>query len=313
MDSETYAALRAAASDPWLWIGASALFLGVALGQAARAILPERMRTARSGRRRSRRVARAVAFLSLAILFATGILVFTPKEALGPGAFPLEALAPYAAALALGGALAGLLPLAGGLPLAAVVLALALAFRAGIDGWTLYIGAGTVARLLPYEVEAASFKGELEVAGPGAAAGAHPASAAAGSASICVDALEFSGPLSLAARILGPSSGRGRYEPSRRFYRVAALVAPGAAPAFLDAPARQRWIEAVLPIAEGAGLEPGGALARSEALGGLAARYRSSGPGRGLAALVPVYFDLDEDRAPRIAARQAPAAGWDGK
>jgi hypothetical protein len=313
MDSEAYAALRAVAADPWLWIGAAALFLGVALGQAARAIIPERKKSARSGRRRSRRIARAVAFLSLAILFATGILIFSTKDALEPGIFPLEALAPYAAAAGLGGVLAGLFPLAGGLPLAALALASVLAFRAGIDGWTLYREAGTVARLLPYEVGPASFRGELEVAGPGAAAGAHPASAAAGSASICVDALEFSGPLGLAARILGPGRGQGWYEGSRRFYRVAALVAPGAAPSFLDPPARQRWVDALLPLPEGAGLEPGGALARSEALGSLATRYRSSGPGRALVALESVYYDLDEDRAPRISARQAPTPGWDAK
>jgi hypothetical protein len=248
----------------------------------------------------------------VALLFATGLLVVPPKAALDPASLTVESLVPYAAALGAGGALAGFLPIACGLPLAAVAVAGILALRAGLEGWTLYRGAGTVARLLPYEAKASSFRGELEVAGPGASAGTRPASMAAGSASICVDSLELYGPLGLAARVLGPSPSRGSYAP-RRLYRVAALVSPGAAPAFLDPPARLRWIDALLPLAEGAGLEPGGALARAEALAALVVRVRSSGPPRALAALEPVYLDLDEERSPRIAARLAPTPLWNAQ
>ena len=55
MGSDTYQALRAIGADPHLWIGASALFLGFALGQVFRALLPPRIRSARSMRTRSRR------------------------------------------------------------------------------------------------------------------------------------------------------------------------------------------------------------------------------------------------------------------
>jgi len=313
MDSESYLALRAIASDPYLWIGGGALFLGVAVGQSARAFFPGRRRSGKPGRRKSRRIARAVAFLSLALLFATGLLVVPPKDSLDPAVLTLEALGPYAAALGLGGALIGFLPLACGLPLAAVAAAGLFALRAGLGGWTPYRGAGTVARLLPYEVEASSFRGELEVAGPGAAAGSRPVSTASGSASICVDELELSGPLGLLASMFGPGSSQGRYESTRRLYRVAALVSSGASPVFLEPPARLLWIDAILPLTEGVGLEPGGAMARSEALGALAVRVRSSGPARPLAALEPVYFDLDEVKAPRIAARAKPTEGWNAQ
>lgn len=313
MDSESYAALRAIAEDPWLWIGGAALFLGIALGQTARALVPDRRGKGRPARKKSRRIARAVAYLSLALLCATALLVFPPKAALDPAALTMEALAPYAAALGAGGILAGLLPLACGLPIAAISVAGILALGAALEGWTPYRGALTVARLLPYEVGPSSFRGELEIAGPGSGSGSRPVTAAAGAASICVDALELSGPLGLLARAFGPGPMTRSYEPARRFYRVAAMVSPGAAAVFMDAPARSKWIDAILPLPEGAGLEPGGALARSETLAALAVRVRSSGPARALVALEPVYFDLDEDEAPRIAARQRPSPGWVAK
>jgi len=324
MGSETYQALRAIAADPHLWIGASALFLGFAAGQALRAILPPRVRTAKTGRRRSRRIARAVAYLSLALLFAACLLVFSSRDALSPSVLSVDAVAPYAAVLGAAGALAGAFPLAAGLPLAALAAAAAFAARATLADWTLYRSPGTIAKLLPYEAGPSSFRGELEVAGPGAAAGTRLVSMASGSASICVDTLEFTGPLGLFARLLGPEASKGWYSPARRYYRAAALVspnaslgrspgvlaAPNASPLFLEPPARLDWIDALLPLPEGFGLESGGALARAEILGSLAVRYRSSGPATPLVSLQSVYFALDEDREPRISARPAPSQGW---
>ena len=116
MASEAYLAFRAVAADPHLWIGGAALFIGVAAGQALRALLPGRVRNARTSRIRSRRIARAIAYLSLALLLATCLLIFPAKEALDPAVLVVEAVVPYAAILGAAGALAGAFPLAAGLP-----------------------------------------------------------------------------------------------------------------------------------------------------------------------------------------------------
>ncbi len=310
MDSEPAGAFGAVAADPWLWIGAAAFFFGLALGQALRAVLPARNLTAVTARRRSRRIARAVAYLSLSLLFATCILIIPSNDVLDSSVVDMDVLASYAAAIAGAGALAGAFPLACGLPLLAIAAALALAIRAALMDWTLYRGPSTVARLLPYEVGDSSFRGELEVLVPGAAVGTKIVSMDSNSASICVDILEFSGPAALTARILGPEAEQGPYTPLRRFYRVAALVSESAAPVFLDPPAHLGWIETVLPLPEDAGLKPGAAPTRTEAMGSLIVRFRFSGTGNRLSPLQPMYLDFVDDGSLRLETRTRATSLW---
>ena len=167
-----------AASGPWqepyLWASATALFVGLAVGQVTRALFLERRRDERSARLKSRRIARAVAFLSLGILTLAALLILADKGALVAGIHPVGSsgmpgpLVFWAGIVAVMGIIAGIWPLAAGLPVLAVTLAGLVLVRLGIEGWqpqrpATAGGTAKIAELLPYEVAAASFRGHLEL------------------------------------------------------------------------------------------------------------------------------------------------------
>jgi hypothetical protein len=310
MDSEPSAELMAFAADPWLWIASAALFFGLALGQALRALPPPRSRTQAAARRRSRRIARAVAYLSISLLCAACILILPSKKTLDSMLVSMDSLVFYTTLVLGAGTLAGLFPLAGGLSLLAIATILGIMIRTALRDWTVYTGPETVARILAYEVGTSAFRGELEVKGPGAAAGTRFVAMNSNSASICVEKLEFSGPLALPARLLGPGSAEGAYAPLRRFYRVAALVSADAPPVLLEPPSDLVWIDRLLPLPDNAGFEPGADPVRAGTFGGLLVRFRSAGPAVRLSALQSQYFSLDEDGPLRLEAGTKPDTKW---
>ena len=120
-------------ADPYLW----------SMARPSSPASPEGRVSAPFGdpRRRPRRIARAIAYLSLGILALTALFVFADKAALAE-AWAGALLPSSLGALALG-LCAGSLPLILGLPLAGIVLAALVLLNLGLEGWLpLRPGAG---------------------------------------------------------------------------------------------------------------------------------------------------------------------------
>jgi hypothetical protein len=304
MDSSSAPGIVAAGAlwaDPYLWTWAASLFAGLAAGQALRALLRSRRRADADRRRRSRRFARAIAFLSLGILAAAALFVLADKAGLSEAwaGTPLVLLA--WSLLSLGfGLCAGFRPLALGLPLAALGLAALGLANLGLRGWLpLRGGAGSwveVARFLPYEVGPASFRGQLELPERDSMPIAQEAGLASSSIGIHVESLELKGPLRLAAGIAYPRARAAStaYSRASGFYRVVGLAAPGSlgSLATLDfaGPPYARLLDALLPLS--GGNEPGGPPARASSPFGLALRTRRTSAASPVAVLEPVVFEL---------------------
>jgi hypothetical protein len=293
-------------ADPFLWIGTAAAFAGLAAGQALRAFAPTGLGRSHASRLRSRRIARAIAFLSLGILAAAALFVLADKVGLadawasGPARLGLLAWSALALAFGIG---AGSRPLLLGLPLAGLGLAALGLVHFGLEGWLPIrseAGAASdveVARLLPYEVGPASFHGQLEFPRRDSLPVVQEVGLASSSIGLCVESLELRGPLSLAACILlsearPPSTA---YSQTQRLYRVVGLAAPGSLAIGLAFPAPRyiHLLDAVLPLPAGAGLEPAGPAARAAAFFGLAQRSRRTSAAKPLVVLEPVVFGLD--------------------
>ena len=296
-------------ADPYLWVSVAAVFTGLALGQAARAFLPYRGPAARSARRRSGRVARAIAFLSFGILSVAALLVMADKGALAVGlarggAVPgAGALMPWAAVVAGLALVAGMRPLAAGIPLVCAALAVTFLARLALEDW-LPLRAPTaggsvkVAEMLPYEVGPASFRGHLELSERAAKPAAQELALGSNSVGVTVETLVASGPVAFLAKIVLPSP-RTLAATAPRFYRVVGIAAPGGATQAFSAPANIRLLDTLLPLAPGAGLEPGAAAATSGPVA-LARRSRQTSAASGLVALEPVSFGLGEDGVPTV-------------
>jgi len=276
----------AAREDPYLWAALAALLAGLALGQALRWLASPRG-PGKAGRRRAGRSARALAFLALALLPATGLLVFPPKAALLEPLLPWSALAAFAL-----GVLAGTWPRAAGAPIASLCLAAFLLLRSGLGGWIAFRGPREVATLLPYELAKGgkpSFRGDLELAERDSVPVAQEVSLDSGAAALAVESLEFEGPIGLAAYLA---------REGRSFYRVVALV--GESGSRLDFPPASALLDRLAALDAGAGLSPGGPPDSAEALRGMLSRRRSTSDLARLELLEPARFMLDSAIAPLV-------------
>jgi hypothetical protein len=189
-------------ADPWLLSGASAFLAGAALGEGIR-WLAAHLRQAE--RLASRRSARAVAWLALAILGAACLVSFALPL---PGG--LAALLPWIVAAGLSGLLAGLLPFSFGLPLLLVIIAFSALLLGGLGGQLPLRGEGPVASFSVFAAAPGLSSGELLVAERDSATASRLISLPADEAGLVIERLELSGPLGLLA---GP-----------RWYRVAGLA-----------------------------------------------------------------------------------------
>jgi hypothetical protein len=295
--------------DPYLWVSVAAVFTGLALGQAARAFLPYRGPEARAARRRSGRVTRAIAFLSFGILSVAALLVMADKGALAVGitkggAVPgAGALMPWAAVVAGLAFVAGMRPLAAGIPLVCAALAVTFLAHLALEDWlplraTAAGGSVKVAELLPYEVGPTSFRGHLELSERAAKPAAQELALGSDSVGITVETLVVAGPVAFLARVVMPTP-RVLTAVAPRFYRVVGIAAPGGAVQAFSPPANVRLLDTLLPLAPGAGLEPG-AAAVSSGVSALARRSRQTSAPSGLVALEPVSFGLGDDGVPAV-------------
>jgi hypothetical protein len=284
-------------ADPFLWASAATAFAGLASGQALRALVPSRRAPASSSRRRSRRFARAIAFLSLGILAAATLLVLADKGALADALAPGGGLLPCAAAFSALGLLAGFSPLGLGLPLSGLCLVVLVLVRLALAGWLPFRQpaaspsgpAFEIARLLPYEAGAASFRGQIELPERDSVPVAQEAALASGSAGLMAETLALKGPLRLAARIAMPRARSAAFA-TTRLYRVSGLYGERGTSQDFPAPRNAGLLDAVLPL--GAAEGP---ASSSAGLFGLALRLRVSSPAVPLVALQPVSFRLAED------------------
>jgi hypothetical protein len=287
--------------DPFSWAGAAALLLGLAAGQALGAALGAGRGRAAGKRPRPGRIARAIALLSLAILSVAALLVFADKTALGLALSRGGALAPFCAAALCLGFLAGLHPLVLGLPLAALALLGLGGLRLGLEGWLpLRPGSGEaveIARLLPFEVGPASFRGQLESPARGTASVTRELSLASASVCLGVQSLEFRGPLRLAGGLVRPGAASGAFPSALRFYRIAGLAAPGGPRLDFAAPPHARLLDAALPPPSiGLPGPDGEGVSRSGFLG-LVLRRSLWSPAAALAAFEPAVYSLSVDGA----------------
>ena len=293
-------------ADPYLWAGGSAFFAGLALGQGARALFGPSARFLFGSRKagssllRSRRIARATAYLSLAILAAAGLFVLADKAGLG-AAWGAErpALLAWAALALVGGGLAGFGPLVLGLPLAILAgLAFGL-LRLGLEGWIPLRSAGSgrveVARLFPYEVGPAFFRGQLELPERDSVPVAQELSLGSASAAPRLEGLELRGPLRLAALMALPKARSASTASAidLAFYRVVGLAAPGAKDLIFPGPRHAGILDALLPLPEGGGLASSGAPAEAAFPLGLVSRTRRTSAAASLVALETLAFELD--------------------
>ena len=199
-------------ADPCLWIAAAALLAGLGAGQLLRAFRGGG-RHGRPERLRAGRISRSIASLSLGILALTGLFVLADKGALSrviaDGALPWTA-ALFCAALA-----AGYRPLSVGLPLALVAAAAIATVRLGLEGWlpirhAAADGSMEIARLLPYEVGASSFRGQLELPERDSVPVFQDIRLASSSVGLLAEVVELKGPATPGLRASRAAPRRGR-------------------------------------------------------------------------------------------------------
>jgi hypothetical protein len=282
-------------SEPCLWGGLAALFVGLALGQALRACVPIHEPRVRSLHARPHRIARSIAFLSLGLLALVGLLVFVDKAVLAEALSASFSrggmvLLPWACVVALIGLLSGFRPFVLGLPLAFMAALACVLLSLCLEGWLPFRAAGgegyRIARLLPYEVGASSFRGQLETAERDSVPVLQELSFDSNSVALSAESLELSGPLGLAAKALtrsGGASGPGNGSASARFYRIVGIVAPGGREKSFVSPPRTSILNALVPKEAGS------------ALYGTVKKNRRVSEFSVLLALEPVVFSLDSD------------------
>jgi hypothetical protein len=300
-------------TSPYLWASVAALFLGLSCGQALRAFVRVGEAPATAARRRPRRIALAITYLSLGILALVGLLVLSYRSPAQSGGLrdAVErggAGIVWAVAMGLLCLLAGFRPIVLGAPVAALFAAVAGLVALGLEGWLplrpAAEGPVEIARFLPFEVGPGSSRGQLELSLRDSLPVVQALSLSSASLSVAAESIGLSGPLGFLADLVRPAKpARASTAASelRRFYRLAGLVEPGAAIRLFPAAGHPRLLDALLPpIAEGLGLEPGGETAKSSGIFRLAERRRSASPAAPLLALEPVSFGLREDGSVQI-------------
>lgn len=258
-----------ALANPWAWLGLAAFLLGLALAEGLLWLLA--LLGKRGGRARSLASALAGASLALALLAVVGLLVLPPKPALAAILGTQLALASIwaAACLVLGGFLALLPRLAGGLILA-LGLGLWLATGPGLASWLPASPSQDLVRILPLGLSGETWSCELVLYGKG---GEKPGSfldVPSGRLGLAVETLAFGGP----ASILQP----------RPLCRALALVAEDGRiiKSFRDKPG---LVSLILPLPSGTA--PG-------SVGGLVRRSRLLSPSPALRVLEPILYGVKE-------------------
>lgn len=297
-------------ADPFLWALLAALSGGLAAGQALRAFLPLGGEQEPLLRKRPARLSRSIALFAVALLAVSALLIFADKTSLA-SEFTTAALIPWPCVAAALGFLAGLRPLALGLPILGLSL-LALGFLAlCLQGWLPFRAAVSesfeVAHLLPYSADPAGFRGQLELPERDSVPVAQDLALSTNAVCLRVECLAFSGPLRLAASIVAPGgsslgealpsadpfalgeSAIAAFSPVLRLYRVVGIASPdGRASLSFARPQHAAFLDAVL----GLGVD---AARPTSTFFGLAVRSaRSSAPAH-LLALEPVTFFLTAD------------------
>jgi len=288
-------------ADPFLWAALAALFVGLAAGLVLRALRRSRRRGDADRRRRSARFARAIAYLSLGILALAALFVLADKD--GLSAIRKEGspvLLAWCALILLLGVCAGRNPLAFGLPIACLALAALGFLRLTIEGWLPIRPSSAsslvIARLLPYEVGTAAFRGQLELPERDSVPVVQELGLASNSVGLRVECLELKEPFRLAACLVSPKAraASADYSETLMLYRVVGLALPGDSHSGLDfkGPSHLRFLDALIPLSPALGFEPGSPPAQGRRFFGLAERTRRTSPCGTLAALEPLSFAL---------------------
>lgn len=293
-------------TDPYVWATTAALFAGLAVGQTVRCLSFFGASPSETGRERARRTARALTYISLAILAVAGLLVLSDKAALaralgsaalgkGGAFFGSGALLPWAAFVAAIGIAVGLFPRAVGLPAAAGCLAGLIILRLALMGWLSLPAAPSdsyhkIAYLLPYEVGPATFRGHLEMSARDSAPASRELSLRASAVALSAESLELAGPLAFLGGLADPPKAPGAGV--LRLYRISAVSALGGIAETFPGPTHSLLLDVFLSLPPGAGLAPGGAAVSRTTAFGLARRSRATSAAIGLAALEPVNFGL---------------------
>ena len=290
--------------EPYLWASATTLLIGLAVGQVARALFLDRRRDARSARRKGRRIARAVAFLSFGILALAALLILADKGALvagisrGGASWIPGSLVLWAGIIAGLGIIAGMWPIKAGLPVLAVTLAGLVLLHLGIEGWLPLRptagGPAKIAELRPYEVAASSFRGHLELLERDSVPVTQELGLASNSVAISIESLKLKGPLAFLARLVLPSIGN-RDVSASRYYHLIGIAAPGGLAQTFTVPVYIRFFDTLLPLSDGAGREPGSTAVSRDGIFGLAQRMRQTSGATSLVALQPISFGLSEE------------------
>jgi hypothetical protein len=291
-------------ADPYFWTTLVAVFFGFASGQALRVFIRLKENRVVARRRRSRRIARAIAFLSIGILAFAALLVLADKAALVGGIARFLAIPSWVAFVAVVGMAAGFRPFVLGTPLAALALSVLGLVGLCLDGWLPLRAAGSsfeIARLLPYEVGPNGFSGHFELPERDSVPVAQELGLPSNSVSLRVESLELAGPLRLAVGLLKVVSAGERVRSSdasasfstvARFYRIVGLASPGGDMRFAS-PRHIALLDTLLSLPPNGGLEPG-AMVRST-LFGLATRFRRTSGAERLVTLEPVSFGISAD------------------
>jgi len=220
--------------DPWPWMLCSALFLGSGVGFLSRALWKK---PGHGGARAGARSTVGMALLALAVLAATGLLVFPAKAALADRLLPISGI--VAGCLGLG---VGLLPRAFGLPLAVVSGTFAGFVALGVDGWLPAEEPVRIAMLTPFIVSKSGWQGELDVEKRDTLPIVQRLDLPGQNAGIVVERLELDGPLAFVGGV--------------ERYRIAGIATRGKEGSVSIAESfapRSRLLDFILPLGDGLG------------------------------------------------------------
>ena len=256
--------LPSALTEPWGWLLAGSLAAGAGMGLMLRAFIGIWVGKRSSSTRRS---ALGFVFLALAVLAATGLLIFPDKAIFADADFLRFSLA----CLGLG-FLAGLFPRLVGIPFVVLGLGASIYVASALDGWLRIGEPRRVATLIIYASDARGLRGELRLEEKDTIPIIQKVELTGGFAGLVVERLELGGPLALVA--------------GKSFYRVVGLSGRNGEEVELsmDFAPPTRLLDIALPLGEG--MEASAALP-------FARRWRVATEPFRIVALEPLRFRLD--------------------
>ncbi len=268
--------LASLAGNPWLWSALAAFFFGLASALAIRWLASLLKHDGRS----ARLSALAILALALSVLAAAAFLVFSGISSLPLGPGRTFILVYWLVAMALFGAMFGAFPRVGGLVFLCASLLAAFFFSDALSGWLPLRGPGRIARLLPFSVSAASFRGEFTIQERDTVPTLQRVELPVSAAALVVERAELAGP----ATILGGPS----------LYRIIGIAGPDGrlVTSFAGHRSLLDWLS---PLSE-AKPERGGLIRRSRA-------WSAAAP---LADLEPVVYSFDAPAAAKPGLAEMP-------